>query len=363
MKRKHETVIWACIWLIVFLLVPLTLLEQFFSEDPTRTMHHVLDIWGSILPFFIMFLIHHFLLVPLVKKRLPLYLVLTTALIGLFVLYVTQFVHMPAGPPGWPGDGMAGPPMDANGLPPKPPGGLAPIRADVMYFLMGILIIGVDLGAFFYVEALRNERKVKQLASDNVSQQLESLRYQINPHFFMNTLNNIHALVDIDPEKAKESIEEFSKMMRILLYEGNAPVIPLIREIDYIEHLISLMRMRFPEESVEIETSFVDDYSEASIPPLLLASFVENAFKHGISYNEKSFVRVAVSISDGKILFRCTNSDHPANPSVHHGLGLDNIHKRLSLLYGTDYELTADTADGIYDVKLMTTLQPTTIAL
>ncbi|MBQ2544387.1 MAG: histidine kinase, partial [Bacteroidales bacterium] len=81
-----------------------------------------------------------------------------------------------------------------------------------MRLIMGVLLVGVDLGVFFYVESRRRERRMKELEAENTKQRLESLRYQINPHFFMNTLNNIHALVDIDPDKAKESIEEFSKM-------------------------------------------------------------------------------------------------------------------------------------------------------
>ena len=109
---------------------------------------------------------------------------------------------------------------------------------------------------------------MKELEAENIRQQLESLRYQINPHFLMNTLNNIHALVDLDPEKAKESIEVFSKMMRVLLYEGNAPTIPLAKELDFIEHFISLMRLRYPEDAVRIETVFPAACPDAAVPPL-----------------------------------------------------------------------------------------------
>ena len=91
------------------------------------------------------------------------------------------------------------------------------MKPEVMKVIMAVLLMGVGLGAFFYVESRRKEHRMKELEAENIKQQLESLRYQINPHFLMNTLNNIHALVDIDPEKAKESIEVFSKMMRILL--------------------------------------------------------------------------------------------------------------------------------------------------
>lgn len=217
---------------------------------------------------------------------------------------------------------------------------------------MGILLVGVDLGAYFYVESRRKERRMKELEAENTKQRLESLRYQINPHFLMNTLNNIHALVEIDPEKAKESIEEFSKMMRILLYEGDAPTIPLERELDFIEHFISLMRLRYPENALRIDTVFPKDRGGAVVPPLVMASFVENAFKHGVSYSEESFIRVKVELQDGKVVFHCANSSHPSEADGRHGIGLENIRKRLTLLYGNSYTLSIDEEDGRYDVLL-----------
>ncbi len=233
------------------------------------------------------------------------------------------------------------------------PSGHGPTKPELFRVIIGILLIGVDLGVFFYVESRRKERRVKELEAENTKQRLESLQYQINPHFFMNTLNNIHALVDIDHGKAKESIQEFSKMMRILLYEGDAPTIPLEKELDFIEHFISLMRLRYPQEFVRIETSFPDDRSGVAVPPLVMASFVENAFKHGVSYSEVSFIRVKVELLDGKVLFQCSNSSHPSMGDDRHGVGLENIKKRLALLYGSTYSLSIDDGSGCYDVRMV----------
>ena len=199
---------------------------------------------------------------------------------------------------------------------------------------------------------------MKELEAENTKQRLESLRYQINPHFLMNTLNNIHALVDIDPEKAKESIEEFSKMMRILLYEGDAPTIPLSKELDFIEHFISLMRLRYTEDALRIETVFPEERCNAVVPPLVMASFVENAFKHGVSYSKKSFIRVKVELQEGKVVFHCANSSHPAERDERHGIGLENIRKRLTLLYGESYTLSIDTGEGRYDALLIIPSHP-----
>ena len=193
---------------------------------------------------------------------------------------------------------------------------------------------------------------MQELQAENLSRQLETLRYQINPHFFMNTLNNIHALVDIDPEQAKASIEEFSKLMRHVLYEGDRPTIPLAKETEFLRHYVSLMKLRYAD-TVRIDLSLPEKDEGAEIPPLMLASFVENAFKHGISYEKPSFVRVTVSVEDGKIVFRCANSRQDSAQAAQHGVGLANVRGRLDLLYGDRYTLHIDPSGDVYDVLLL----------
>ncbi len=314
----------------------------------------------TLLPFLLLVLIHHLLLAPLIRKRLPLYIGLTTALLILFGVWCFSPLSRPQGTPPFPEetDMMPPPPAGPAGRVPDKPGRLGPMSPEASRLIMGILLIGVDLGVYFYIESRRKERRMKELEAENTKQQLEALRYQINPHFLMNTLNNIHALVDIEPEKAKESIEEFSKMMRILLYEGNAPTIPLVKELNFIEHFISLMRLRYPEDAVRIDTIFPADLSGAAVPPLLMASFVENAFKHGISYSAESFIRVKVELQDGKVVFHCSNSSHPSDGDERHGIGLENIRKRLSLLYSNTFVLSTDEEEGRYDVLMAIPTQP-----
>ena len=340
----------------------------------------------TLLPFLILVLVHHFFLAPFIRKKFPLYLGLLTALLVSFGVWCFSSGERPSGPP---------PPLDRGGKPAlrqaqgpalrqaqgpekgaqgpstslrdrdvplrdrrEPDRNGRPLKPEVMKLIMGVLLIGADLGIFFYVESRRKERRMKELQAENLSQRLESLRYQINPHFFMNTLNNIHALVDIDPEKAKESIEEFSKMMRILLYEGDAPTISLTKELDFIEHFISLMRLRYPEDTVHIETIFPEDRSGVSVPPLVMASFVENSFKHGVSYSSESFVRVKVERQEDKVVFLCSNSVHPSEGDERHGVGLENIKKRMALLYGNSYTLSIDETDGRYEVMMAIPPQP-----
>jgi len=166
----------------------------------------------------------------------------------------------------------------------------------------------------------------------------------------MNTLNNIHALVDIDPDQAKESIVELSRLMRYILYEGDKPTIPLSKEVEFLEHYVSLMRMRYAD-TVKITTDMPEETKGTEVPPLIFASFIENAFKHGVSYANDSFIRVSMSIDGDKLIFRCANSRNGTNSDTSGGIGLVNVSKRLDLLYGKDYTLHIDDKDeNVYEV-------------
>ena len=320
-EKKQEVVIYGILWLVVLALVPVVMYFQGHSMGHAFRIGDVLRVWIGILPFFVLFLLHDLLAAPLwVEKGKPwAYLAVTVALLAVFggYLWTARQDPGPRRPDGPPMEWMGEPPPPHEEMPgPRPPmDGRMPLSPDLMKFLLGMLLLGVNLGVKYYLKSARGERRMQELQAENLSRQLETLRYQINPHFFMNTLNNIHALVDIDPEQAKASIEEFSKLMRHVLYEEK-------------------------DEGAEI-------------PPLMLASFVENAFKHGISYEKPSFVRVTVSVEDGKIVFRCANSRQDSAQAAQHGVGLANVRGRLDLLYGDRYTLHIDPSGDVYDVLLL----------
>ena len=304
----------------------------------------------QILPFVVLFLVHQFVLAPWLRgKRWP-YLGATLLLLGLFACWCFFLKERPV-PPRMP-QGQE-PPQWATAPPPEeePENAPRPIRPEWQELFMGILIIAGSQGLLAIRQVKRNERKMQELKAESLSRQLESLRYQINPHFFMNTLNNIQSLILTDPDKAAEAVGEFSKLMRIVLYEGSEPTIPLSRELDYLQHYLSLMRLRYPQDIV-IEAVFPKECGDAVVPPLLMASFAENAFKHGISYTEESFVKLAVFLDGSRVTFQCTNTRHPGRDDTQHGLGMENIRKRLSLLYGSDYQLRIDEQAGLYGVML-----------
>ena len=210
----------------------------------------------------------------------------------------------------------------------------------------------MNLGVKYYFKSRDDQKKLLRLEKENLEQQLEYLKYQINPHFFMNTLNNIHALVDIDAEKAKSTILELSKMMRYVLYEGDKKGVPLTREFDFIRNYITLMRLRYTNK-VQIRIDIPSQAPDRLIPPLMLITFIENAFKHGISYQHDSFIEVKAEVLGEKLHFACRNSKAEKPNEEKGGVGLANVKQRLKLLYDNDYTLKIQDETDVYSVQLI----------
>ena len=168
----------------------------------------------------------------------------------------------------------------------------------------------------------------------------------------MNTLNNIHALIDIDSAKAQNVVVELSKMMRYVLYEIDNDNVTLRQEVDFLNNYIKLMRIRL-KDNVEITVDISNGNSDIKLPPLLFIPFVENIFKHGISYRELSKVEISLHLAGDKLVFRSKNSNHAnRREDSHHGIGLENLRRRLDLLYGDEYQLTIREDSAIYEVEL-----------
>jgi LytS/YehU family sensor histidine kinase len=222
---------------------------------------------------------------------------------------------------------------------------------DILSIVVLVLMFGANLGTKYYFRSRSDQRKLEDLEKQNLEQQLEYLKYQINPHFFMNTLNNIHALVDIDPSKAQETIRELSKMMRFVLYEGDKSGVPLTKEFEFIRTYTTLMQLRYSDK-VKITVDVPSEAPDLTIPPLMLISFIENAFKHGISYQHDSFVDIKLAINGNNLYFTCRNSKAEMPNQEKGGVGLTNVKKRLDLLYDNSYTLQIKDEPDIYIVEL-----------
>lgn len=165
-------------------------------------------------------------------------------------------------------------------------------------------------------------------------------------------------MVEINPTKAQDMLIDMSHLMRYMLYDCSQPHIALSSEIGFLKNYLNLIRQRYPEKRVSISVNLPDEKTTAGImiPPLLYLVFIENAFKHGISYQEQSFVSVRLQIADNNIEFHCLNSYHPQSNTnnVHKGIGLINIKKRLRLIYNENFNLDIQASDKTYSVLLTT---------
>lgn len=141
--------------------------------------------------------------------------------------------------------------------------------------------------------------------------------------------------------------------MRYVLYEANKNQISLEHEIQFLENYIALMKLRYID-NLNIRTEFPVVVPCVQIPPLLFISLLENAFKHGVSYQEPSFIEVRIELADEGVIFNCKNSKHThAHKDAYHGIGIDNIKKRLHLLYGNNYTFTTNESENCFEVLLI----------
>lgn len=200
----------------------------------------------------------------------------------------------------------------------------------------------------------QTEKLQKELEKEKLNSELAFLKNQISPHFFFNTLNNIYSLISINAEDSQKAVLKLSKLMRYLLYDSENGNTRLSNEIDFMNNYIDLMKLRMSSK-IRLNVSFPENYDDINIPPLIFIPFIENAFKHGISYREKSFIDICMSAEKNSILFRCTNSlvkTREENGSEHSGIGLDNVKKRLNLLFPGKHELNINKSETEFEVLL-----------
>lgn len=223
--------------------------------------------------------------------------------------------------------------------------------------LIAVLMIGFNVAIKFLFKSIRDDRRLRELEKHTLETELNYLKIQISPHFFMNTLNNIHALIDMDAEKAKETIIELSKIMRYVLYDADRPKVALAQEMQFIVNYVALMRIRYPRD-VDVCLRLPDAPPDAMIPPLLFFTLVENAFKHGVSYRRDSFIHIVIAIEANRLHCMVANSLHPSpSRSAKQGVGMENMRKRLELLYADRYMLDVNRGDETHQVTLSIPLE------
>lgn len=180
-----------------------------------------------------------------------------------------------------------------------------------------------------------------------VKAELSNLRSQINPHFLLNTLNNIYALTAFDQNRAQDAIMQLSKMLRHMLYDNQQDNVKLSEEVTFLENYVNLMKIRLPQTvDVQFQTKLCNP--DKRVAPLLFISLVENAFKHGISPTKPCFVHISMQQpEDDQLIVSIKNSNFPKTESDRsgHGVGLQQVQRRLDLAYSDRYEWNSGISD------------------
>ena len=228
----------------------------------------------------------------------------------------------------------------------------------VIFLLATVIMVG--LSWFIYNrnrEQIRELLRFKQQLGQATSS-LQLLRAQINPHFLFNALNTLYGTaLQENAERTGEGIQKLGDMMRFMLHENMQDNIPIARELQYIRDYIALQRLRIrASDDITVETEIVDPLDDRRITPMLLIPFVENAFKHGISLVEKSWIRISLRFDENALYFDAYNSIHRAGAwdpeHARSGLGLENVKQRLEMLYPGRYELVIRETAREYFVHL-----------
>ncbi|MDP5170850.1 MAG: sensor histidine kinase [Bacteroidia bacterium] len=222
------------------------------------------------------------------------------------------------------------------------------------FVVSGLVLIGANFYGF--TSAWFRDRQVQRdLEQEKLRAELKALKHQVNPHFLFNVLNSLYALAfQNDDEPTAEGIAMLSQLMRYMLYESNDTEVLLEKEIAYLENYISLQKLRLNGKTV-IRFDVEGEVRGKSIAPMLLIPFVENAFKFGISTARDSHVYIRLSEGEGKLQFWVNNSIHDVNTPVldeFGGIGLDNVKKRLDLLYPGRYQLDFGPLGSEFEVTL-----------
>jgi two-component system LytT family sensor kinase len=222
------------------------------------------------------------------------------------------------------------------------------------FLLMSFLISGLSFGLRMSEKLILNERLRKETEREKLNSELAFLKNQISPHFFFNTLNNIYSLVEINTAEGQKAILQLSKLMRYLLYESENGNTLLSREIEFMTNFVELMKLRLSPK-VQLKVKFPKKYEDIEIPPLLFISFIENAFKHGISYKDPSFINIDMSVNAKDICFWCSNSligKSTNEIKTASGIGLENVKKRLELLFPDKHNLVIHSTEVFYSIML-----------
>jgi len=323
--------------LVWFLLIVLPFILQLNAEQPRIALRY----WFFIIPLFLVFNANYFLLIPKVyfnrnTAQFVLWNLLLFIILFILVTRLKTFFYEEIG-------------ITRSLRVPKRPG------SEFINFLF-IYSLGLGLAMLTKLSARwrSQKRDLEKLKNENLKSQLSSLRYQLQPHFFFNTLNTIYSQIGTNPGAAQETVLQLSKLMRYVLNKYNEETISVKEELEFIKSYIELMEKRH-SSGLEINFQTEDLDPGKRIPPLLLISLVENAFKHGTDGEQNSFINIRISSNSQDLITEIRNSYYPKiDDESGSGIGLENVRKRLLMRYaGTNYRFISEHREKEYYTYLL----------
>ncbi|MEI7896756.1 MAG: histidine kinase [bacterium] len=346
--RKWFLLLYAVIWVLVLISPYL----RYIQDIGPNSWNRMIGDWTNLFLLLLVFLINLFVLLPklLLNNKRSQYLIIVIVMICA-VAIINLLIHPVSGPP--PHSGMGIPPPDIQTG--RPPIDLQSLLGMLLNNLItALLIIGSSTALELEYKWVSEQKLRKDAEKEQLKTSLALLRHQVSPHFFMNTLNNIHSLIEINSEKAQDAVARLSTLMRYLLYDSAQNTIELKKEIEFIHSFISLMQLRHSEE-VEVTVKIPDQIPDVKIPPMLFISLLENAFKHGVNYPQKSYIYFELQFNDNHLNCIIRNSKHKVAPNSqgeYSGIGLENIKNSLKLLYENDFQLNIRDKESEFEVDL-----------
>lgn len=324
-----QVLLWLVIWIIIWVVGSGD--SRFLEMNGPTFVLQILLLLG---------LIHYAVPQLLLEKKYGLFFLITIPSLLIAAYFATQMTPAPPfpGPPGPPPGDLP------NGL----------IRRYPIHLLVLAIssIIAVVLEIF--VDAQQKEKRFAVAKAELIESELKLLKLQMNPHFLFNSLNNIYALSAIDPKKTQQSISSLSNMLRYVLYECEQAYVPLRKEIDYIKNYLELYALK-SSKTYPIETDFRIQNDTVLVAPMLFIPFVENALKHGnIEKIADAFLKIRLSSDSEKITFKIENSIPKTSVQKDKvgGIGLENVRKRLAILYPERHTLIIQEESDTFKVVL-----------
>lgn len=344
------------VWVIVMLLPILSTTNLELGVRPILKRNLLpLIIYAIIFYLNYVYLIRMFLF----NKKYMLFFLINAVLILILMVVNLQFSDFPQPPPHFMHDAKA---LDIKFT--RPPRHLPPpfpprIFLNLLRALAYVFPVVLSIALKAMENRLNQEGKQKEKQKQHLETELQNLKYQLHPHFFFNSLNNIYALIELSKPKAQEAVHGLSKLMRYLLNNNGTQKVQLIDEVNFLEKYIHLMGLRQSSlTSTKVNLPKEKECMNLEIYPFLLMPIFENAYKHGVSSVQKSTISFELKIENNVLSFVCENPLYTKNENDKSGsgIGLNNLDKRLEILYPNSHSLVVDIKDDTYKTTLIISL-------